>query len=261
MKKIHSLLLLTVILVINYSLPIHSQDDCLGISNSMMFFSGGIQGGYGIQKFNAKGFNHYIDVYNERRPNLTKHMDNFGTASGFNLGISPFQISIINWDMGFRLSYRFLSETNEATASVTGGTARREYDLTMKSIYFSTFFTYNISPNFAFKIIDAGITFTSVDLKNSLFQPELPTEEQKLTSVDNPLGGNISTGLIVYIIPHILSIDATVGYSLFFINEMEFEDGGALLQVDEGTNESMSNFIDGGGLYVFGQINISIPFE
>ena len=261
MKKIYSLLFFTIVLVINFSLPVYSQDDCLGVSSSMLLFSSGINAGFGFQNFNAKGFNHYIDVYNERHPNLNQKMDKFGSASGFKFGIAPLQFSAANWMMGLKLSYHYLSETHEATASVPGGTARREYKLAMKSLYFTMSFGYNLSENFTFKVADLSITFTSVDLKNSVFQPGLPTEEQKLTSVDNPLGVNMSSGLVIYILPRILSVEATVGYSFLYINEMEFEDGGDKLQVDDNTSDTMLNFIDAGGLYVFGQLNLSIPFE
>ena len=261
MKKIHSLLFLNVLLVINFSLPVFSQDDCLGVSSSMLLFSSGINAGYGFQNFSAEGFNHYIDVYNELRPNLMQKMDKFGSASGFRFGITPLQFSAAHWVMGLKLSYHFLSETHEATASVPDGTARREYNLKMKSLYFTMSFGYNVSEFLTFKVADLSLTFTSVDLKNSLFEPGLPAEEQKLTSVDNPLGVNMSSGLIIYILPQILAIEATVGYSFLYINEMEFEDGGNKLQIDENTSDSMLNFIDGGGLYVFGQINLSIPFQ
>ncbi len=262
MKISFTALFLFLFLFQSFSSKTNAQDDCCGLGSIMsLVLTSGIHGGYGIQQFSAEGLNHYIDVYNQNRTStLTKKMDKFGSAVGFKFGINPFQFLVDDWVIGMKLSYHILKEKHEATATLQTGVSRREYELTLKSFHVGLNFAYYISRNLDLKIADLVLTFNSADLKNSLIQPNLPTTEQKLTSSENPIGFLFSTGFVFYIIPPYLSIEGTVGYSIFSIDEMQFEDG-SRLQVDENNNSGMTNFIDGGGLYVFAQLNIAIPFN
>ena len=263
MKKILVTFFLFIILLSPGINKTFAQDDCCGLGSilSSIFYSG-IHGGYGFQQFNAEGLNHYIDVYNQKRTaTLTKKMDDFGFATGFKFGANLFQFLVDDWIIGMKVSYHILKEEHEATANLpAGGTARREYELTYKSFHTGLIFSYYLSKHLDLKVLDASITFNSADLKNRFIEPGTPTQEQKLTSVENPIGFNIASGFTFYIIPPYISIEGTIGYSIFSIDEMEF-DNNALLQVDEDTPETMENFIDGGGLYGFAQLNIAIPFN
>ena len=241
----------------------NAQDDCCGLGSimSLVLYSG-IHGGYGFQQFSAEGFNHYIDVYNENRTaTLTKEMDEFGFVTGFKFGVNLFQFLVDDWVIGMKLSYYILKEEHEATATISGETARREYELTLKSFHTGLTFGYYVSKHLDIKIADLILTFNSADLENRLIQPNLPTEEQKFTSVENPIGFNVASGFTFYIIPPYLSIEGTIGYSIFSIDEMAEEDSGLRLPVNENSGEVMTNFIDGGGLYGFAQLNIAIPFN
>jgi len=262
MKNSFTALFLFLFLSNSLFTKVSAQDDCCGLGSvmSLVLYSG-IHGGYGFQQFNAEGFNHYIDVYNQNRPNLTKKMDEFGFATGFKFGVNLFQFLVDDWVIGMKLSYHILKEEHEATATVSNGTARREYELTFKSFHTGITFAYYVSKHLDIKIADLILTFNSADLENRLIQPNLPTEEQKLTSVENPIGFSAASGLTFYVIPPYISIEATVGYSLFSIDEMEFEDDGSRLQVDENNATAMMNFIEGGGLFAFAQLNIAIPFN
>jgi len=259
MKKfISSFLLITSFII--FSSSAYSQDDCLGMGSVSRFMFGGLNAGYGFQQFSAEGLNHYISVYNLNRPNLTQKMDEFGNAKGFWFGLSPFKIAIINWAVGLKFSYSILNETNEAVGTVSGETATREYELKLKTFQVILAFEYYLSENFAFKVADIGITFTSADFYNRLNQTGEQEVEQKLTSVDNTLGVNIAAGLIISIVPEFISIEGTVGYSYFYINEMEF-DNGVLLQEDENSTDEMFNFINSGGIFAFISLNIGIPSD
>jgi hypothetical protein len=261
MKKSFTVLFIFIFLSFSFT-KTNAQDDCCGLGSvfSSVLYSG-IHGGYGFQQFSAEGFNHYIAIYNqERTTTLTQKMDEFGFATGFKFGANLFQFMVDDFIIGMKLSYHILKEEHNATSNVTGGIARREYELTYKSFHAGLSFAYYISKHFDLKIADLMVTFNSADLENRIIQPNLPTDEQKLTSVDNPIGFNASTGFTFYIMPPYLSIEGTVGYSLFSIDEMEFENGNRL-QVDENNFQTMTNFIDGGGLYAFAQLNIAVPFN
>jgi len=224
-----------------------------------MVFNSGVYGGYGIQMFRAEGFNHSIDIYNQRRETtLTKKMDEFGTATGFKVGANIFQFLVDDILMGMRVSYQWMKEKNEATANLTNGTARREYDLTLKTFGIGMFFSYYASRRWDIKFLDATLTWNNADLVNRLIEPA-QTTEQKLSNPESVIGFSLAGGITFYPLPPYISLEGSVGYSFFSIEEMEFEDTGGKLQVDEGTATPMTNFIDGGGLFAFIQLNISVP--
>ena len=102
------------------------------------------------------------------------------------------------------------------------------------------------------------VTWTSADLINK-YTDVTSSTEQKLSSPESAVGGSFATGLVFYPLPPYVSIEANVGYSLFSIDEMRFDDQSSL-QVDENTSELMTNFIDGGGLFAFIQLNVAVPF-
>ena len=262
MKKIFTVTFLAIALTINFSPRIYSQNDCCGLGSIFSsLFQSGVFGGYGIQKFSAKGFNHYIDVYNENRSStLTKKMDHFDQVTGFKVGANVFQILVNDILLGMKVSYQWMKSKNEATAMLNGGTARREYDLTLKTFGIGFSLAYYASKNFDIKIVDAFLTWNSADLVNRLIEPNVPVSEEKLTNPDNSIGFSAGTGITFYPLPPYLSFEGSVGYSFFSINEMEFNNGSRLI-VDENTLDEMTDFIDAGGLFATIQLNVAIPLN
>lgn len=238
-----------------------AQDDCCGIGSIFsMLVQSGIQGGYGLQQYSAAGWNHYVDVYNQQRTEtLTKNMDNFGTAMGFKIGVNLIRIQQEEILFDLKLAYSWMKELNEATADLpSGGSAKREYELKLGTFGTGFGISYVLSKYFDIKILDAMITWTSADLINK-YTDVTSSTEQKLSSLESSIGGSFATGLVFYPLPPYVSIEANVGYSLFSIDEMRFDDQTSL-QVDEITSELMTNFIDGGGLFLFIQLNVAVPF-
>ncbi len=241
----------------------NAQDDCCGLGSmvSMVLYSG-IHGGYGFQQFSAEGFNNYIKAFNEDPlKNFSQNMDEFGFVTGFKFGINLFQFLVDDWVIGMKLSYHILKEEHESVQVLTNGTLSNKFELTYKSLHTGISFAYYVSKHLDIKIADLMLTFNSADLENTKNQTNQATVEQKFTSVENPIGFNASAGFTFYIIPPYLSIEGTAGYSLFSIDEMEAEGSGLRLPSTETSGEPMTNFIDGGGLYGFAQLNIAIPFN
>jgi len=225
----------------------NAQDDCFGLGSMVGgILSSGIHGGYGFQKFSAEGLNRYTKIYN-------KNIDEFGFATGFKFGINLFQVLVDEWVIGMRLSYHILKEEHSATGSVAGGIVRRDYDLTLKSFQTGFSFAYYASKHLDIKIADLTLTFNSADLETRVEQPFLPTEQEEFESVENPIGFSAGSGFTVYIIPPYLSIEGSIGYSFFSIDRMR---GFPSIEIAWDTD-----FIDGGGLYAFAQLNIVIPFN
>jgi len=255
------LVAVSILLLSVFSNKSKAQDDCCGVGSIFsMLVQSGIQGGYGLQQYSAAGWNHYVDVYNENRTEtLTKKMDNFGTAMGFKIGANIIRIQQEDVLFDVKLSYSWMKELNEATADLPiGGNAKREYELKLGTFGIGIGISYVLSTHFDIKILDGMITWTSADLINKYSDVEVNTEE-KLSSPESALGGSFGSGVVFYPLPPYVSIEANVGYSLFSIDEMRFNDQSSL-QVDENTSELMTNFIDGGGVFAFIQLNVAVPF-
>jgi len=251
MKK--SIAILFIFILVSISLTkTYAQDDCFGLGSifSSILYSG-IHGGYGFQQFSAEGFNNSNKAFNEDPSrNFSEKMDEFGTAAGFKFGINLFQFLVDDWIIGMKLSYHILKEQHESTENLAaGGTAITEYELTYYSFHAGLSFAYYISKHLDLKIADLMLTFNSADLEYRFNQTNQPAIEQELSSFNNPIGFNASTGLTFYIIPPYIAIEGTIGYSFFSIDEMR------------GSGNAITNFIDGGGLYAFAQLNIAIPFN
>ena len=262
MKKLFTRFFLAILILLSISSSSQAQQDCCGAGSLMsVLFNSGVYGGYGIQKFNANGLNHYIDVYNKKRTStLTQKMDSFEQVKGFRVGANVFQFLVDDILLGMKVSYQWMKEKNEARANLTaGGTARREYELTLKQFGIGMSVAYYANKYIDIKIADLFLTWNSADLVNRLVELNNATE-QKLTSTENPIGFNVAAGLTFYPLPPYIALEATVGYAFFSIDKMQFEDG-SLLQVDEDTSEAMTNFIDTGGIYAFIQLNLVIPFD
>lgn len=244
-----------------FSQKTFAQDDCCGIGSLFgSLLRSGISGGYGIQQYSAEGWNNYISVYNQNRVStLTKQMDDFGSAKGFRIGANLLQIQTDQVLVGFKFFFQRMTEENEATADISAGTARREYELNMNTWAIGGSVSYVVSKYFDIKIADLMVTFTSTELKNREIFPNQPVSEQILESPETSTGFIFGSGVVFYPLPPYISIELNGGYSLFSVDEMEFENG-ARLSVDENSNEVMTNFIDGGGFFAFAQLNVGIPF-
>lgn len=240
-----------------------AQDGCCGLGSIVgSLVQSGISGGYGFQQYSAEGWNHYVDVYNQNRSEtLTKTMDEFGTATGFRLTANLLAIQVDDILMDLKISYQWMQEKNEATAEIpNSGTAKREFELSLGTFGTGIGIAYVMSKHFDITIMDLMVTWTSAKLINRYVEPGQPAEEEVLINPENSIGFSLATGIVFYPLPPYLSLEVNGGYHLFSVSEMEFEDTGVRLQVDENTSEVMDNFIDTGGFFVFAQLNFAVPF-
>lgn len=262
MKNTFTALVFLIIFSSSFLTKTNAQD-CFGLGSIVkQILFGGLHGGYGFQEYSAKGFNNYIKVFNEDpSKNFSQKMDEFGFAKGFKFGLNLFQFLMDDWIIGMKLSYHILQENHESVQSITNGILRNEFELTLKSFHAGLSFGYYVSKHLDIKIADLVITFNSVDFENKKTETNQPDVNQEYTSFENPIGLNIATGFTFYVIPPYVSVEGTFGYAVFSIDEMRDEDTGRRLPVFEGSDNIMTNFIDGGGLYGFAQLNIAIPFN
>lgn len=239
-----------------------SYAQCCGADAVLaMLVQSGINGGYGIQYYNPTGLNGYIDAYNLKYTSTLKtKMDNFGTAMGFKVGANLVQFQQDNILIGLKVAYNQMNEKNSATADISPGiTAKREYDLTLRTFGVGFATSLIMSKRLDIKFLDAMLTWNSVKLLNKYSDPTTSTEE-KLESPESKIGYTVGAGLTFYPLPPYISIEATGGYSFFSIPEMKFDSGQFLTQSPD-INVKMDNFIDGGGFFAFIQLNLAVPFN
>lgn len=259
MKKASGVLVMFLVLT-NFSF-INGQSACCGLDvMAGLLLESGVYGGYGVQQFSATGFNDYIKHYNEKRPTLTKKMDEFGFSHGWRIGANLVQFQNKKMLYGLNVFYQQTQEKHEATTLLPNDiSAKREYALTLYSYGFGFAVSYVINKSFDFKIIDTKINWNKVKLINRYIEGTNPSTEQVIKNPDASIGLQASTGLLFYPLPPYISLEANVGYSYFTIDEMQFESSSAYLANNEDSNEKMDNFIDGGGFFAFAHLNIAIP--
>ncbi|MBN2572242.1 MAG: hypothetical protein JXA68_08950 [Ignavibacteriales bacterium] len=218
----------------------------------------GIYAGWGVQFYNAEGLNHYIEVYNANRPQLTQQMDEFGMGHGFLFGanIARFQADELLFNMeGF---YQRINEKEEAKVSSGGIEASRTFDLDLDIWGIGMNVSYFVNKNIDIKFIDVSVLFISSEFENIYQAGTDPEDTEVLNNVNSSIGVNLNAGITFYLIPPYISIEPSVGYSFFGIDEMEFENGSKLAN-DENSSQAMDNFISSGGLYGSAQLIILIP--
>jgi hypothetical protein len=249
------LMFLIFILVSNNAFP----QCCSGNTIASMMLQSGVSGGYGVQFYNAAGFNNYISQYNQKYASTSKtEMGEFGTGLGFKFGANAVQFHVDQMLIGLKISYQQMKEKNSATRiSSSGGEIKEEFNLSVNSFGIGFTSSLVLSKRFDIKFIDAMLTWNTAKLVNSYSDPYVSTEE-KLESVRSYLGFAGGVGAVFYIIPKYISVEANGGYSLLSISEMQF-DGGELLAESPDGGLAMKNFISSGGWFAFIQLNFSVP--
>ncbi|MBN1638092.1 MAG: hypothetical protein JW866_03940 [Ignavibacteriales bacterium] len=259
-KFLTKAVILKVALLLAFSSPLKAQC-CFGeeafLCLGYLAYSG-IYAGYGVQFYNAEGLNHYIEVYNANRPHLTEKMDDFGMGHGLLIGANLARFQADELLFNFEGYYQHSNEEHTAKATVGGIEASRTYDLTLQTWGFGMNVSYFISRNIDIKFIDVSVLLTSVKFENIYKEGTSTDITETLKNVDLSIGVNLNAGITFYIIPPYISIEPSIGYSLFSIGEMEFSDGTKLAK-DENSTQAMDNFISSGGLYGSIQMIVLIP--
>ncbi len=261
MKKI--LFTISIILVLFFEKSNLYAQGCCGADLVLaMLVQSGINGGYGIQYYNPTGFNNYIEAYNQEHSSTLKtKMGKFGKAVGFKVGANIAQIEVDNFLIGFKAAYHQMNEKNSATADISPGvTAKREYDLTLRTFGFGLTGAYIAAKRLDVKFLDLMITWNTASLDNK-YSDATTSSEQKLKSVESNIGFSAGAGLTFYPLPPYIAIEGTVGYAFFSIDQMEFESGGSFLSQTPSGSGVMTDFVESGGLFAFVQLNLAIPFN
>jgi hypothetical protein len=259
-KSLYGILLFLIFFVYN---PKLSAQACCGADYVLAYLvQSGINGGYGIQYYNPTGFNRYIDAYNLNYSSTLKtKMEKFGTALGFKVGVNVAQIQVDNFLFGLKGDYHQMNEKHSATADISPGVqATREFDLTLRSFGVGISASYVVAKRLDIKFLDLMLNWNYALLKNKYKDPT-NSKEEKLESPEKSMGFSAGAGLTFYPVPPYLAVEGTVGYSVFSIDQMQFDGGAFFLQQTPSGGGLMTDFIESGGLFAFIQLNLAFPFN
>lgn len=223
---------------------------CLG-------FVGGF-GGYSYQRYKAEGLNNYVAEFNKaNEDSLSAPMSNFGTASGYRVGINFFRAHFTGFIVTSKGFYQSLVESKDAAINSTVSASNANYKVRLNTWGVGFDVGTSISGAISWKVIDAAILFNKATFTNTKNLPGSFTDIKEYSS-DSKLGYSIGTGFILQLIDEYISIEGLAAYTVFSINELQLSDG-TKLTVSESSSKTMTNFIDAGGFNAVIQLNVGFP--
>lgn len=231
--------------------------ECTAMCIQYFLFSG-VSVSYGVQKYDAKGINHYIDVYNAKRTStLTKQMEKFGSAQALTGTLYFVDLPVESFRFGLKGSFTYMWENNFSEA---GSIGKREYDVTLSTLGVGFETRMLFMEALELKLVDLQLLYSAATFTNRFTSASLGNTEEKLKSSESYFGVMFGVGAAFFPMGEYLSIEANAGYSLIEIRQMKFSNG-ALLQEDENTNYAMSDFVSGGGIYMNAGIKFALGLE
>lgn len=218
----------------------------------------GAFGGFTYQAYNAEGLNNYIDVFNaNRKDSLTTPMGKFSASTGYRVGINFFRASLKGLVITTKGFYQSVKESQQAKVNSKTKEYSYLYELNVKSWGLGFDIGATLAKPIVWKVIDASVNFNNSEFKTTNNFPEAVTIVNKYKDESN-LSYTIGTGFILSVLSDYVSLEGTVGYSIFKINNLK-SDENKKITVDEKSSLEMDNFIKSGGLNAVLQLNISFP--
>ena len=144
--------------------------------------------------------------------------------------------------MGLKFYYQQMTEKQNITD--------QEIKLDIKQWNLGTSFSYIVNNNIDIRIFDAMISWTNVELKNSV----QGFEDDVYKSPESNIGFTFDTGVVYYPFPPYVAIEVLGGYSFFSVDEATLEKG-------ESNLERIEKIVDGGGFFAVAVLTIGIPFN
>lgn len=228
---------------------------CLG-------FVGGY-GGYSYQKYNAPGLNNYVKDFNQTyKGSLSSPMSNFGTQTGYRVGINFFRANIRGFILTTKGFYQSTTEKNSAninyfTANSNNGGSNAIFELDIKNYGLGLDLGTSITGALSWKVVDAAILYNMATFTDTRNYPNAATSVLSYDNEKYILGYSVGTGFILEIIDQYISLEGMAGYTNFAIDRMRSSNGP--MPLTEGSSQPMSNFIESGGFNAVVQLNVGFP--
>lgn len=214
---------------------------CLGMS--------GVYGGYSIQKYKADGLNSYIQKALSIQDDLN---DEFGRAKGIRVGANIFRAKFDNYFLTAKGFYQFLKEKNEYPAPEELGYSTSEYTLNLDHWGVGVDFGFPIAGFLDWKLIEGGISFYMIELKNINKTSSENIDEVKYKSSQIKIGYYVGSGLLIQIIEDYISLEGTASYNIFKIEEITDSP-------KQKVTADKSPLLEGGEFGASIQLNLGIP--
>jgi hypothetical protein len=223
---------------------------CLG-------FVGGF-GGYSYQIYKAKGLNNYVLEFEKKyQDSLKTPMGNFGTATGYRVGINFFRANFTGIILTSKGFYQSLTESKGTQILSSLGNTGIDYKLKMNTWGLGIDVGTTITGAVSWKVIDAALLFNKATFTNTKNYPGSSTDIREYNS-NSKLGYSIGTGFILQLIDEYISIEGLAAYTVFSIDDLHLSDG-TKLTVSENSSQPMNDFIDAGGFNAVIQLNVGFP--
>lgn len=216
-------------------------------------------GGYSYQRYEPKGLNDYIKVFNQiRKDSLVTPMSDFAKVSGYRVGLNFFRAKIENFVLTTKGYYQSLSEKHESLEKFETGTRVTTTKLDLRNWSVGIDLGIIITDWVSWKIIDGAVHFNNAILTNTENLTGAQTFVKKFKTKSASFGYSIGTGFILDIIDDYVSIEGTAAYTQITIDSLQHDDG-TYLTKNENTTSPMENFIESGGFNAVIQLNIGFP--
>ena len=215
---------------------------CLGLS--------GIFGGYGYQFYDASGLNKYIrdKVANGELPQIDNQ--DFKQAQGAFVGLNLFRAKFSSTFLTLKGFYQFAQERKEFPIE---NSQSEIYEMNFNYFGVALDFGIRLGSFVAFKLIDAGATYSDVNLKvnSTVENGEYLLREYK---PENPvIGYFVGSGLVFNIIENYINLEITARYHFTKYSDFVTSSSQRLL------NDDTINIIEKAGIQATAQLNLGIP--
>jgi hypothetical protein len=211
---------------------------CLGLS--------GVFGGYTFQEFKAGGINSWI-----KDNSITGTNYDFNKGQGFRFGTNLFRAKFDKYFITAKGFYQFINEEYKSTSMIE--IPKEKFEL--KHNYWGVGLDFGI-PLFSvldWKIIEGGVTFLNVELKATQTNADNQIVESKIENTKLDLGYYLASGLVIHIVRDYISLEGTVAYNRYEVNEFMDHDGESL------AIENGESFIESKGITTTVQLNLGFP--
>ncbi len=220
---------------------------CLGLS--------GFYGGYGQHTYEPVGLNKSLDLIFANNQSEVNSPIQFEKATGFRFGANILRAEFNHVFLTAKGFFQFSKEQHSfEDPNQVGVFLKNEYELTSNHWGFGLDFGLPVFNFLHLKLIEGGITFYNIELKEKIISDNEVLTENKYENDGPEIGYYIGTGLIINLIEGYISIEGTAMYHFFKIDSVENSD--RINFVHPSINKP---FIEKGGFAAAVQLNLGFP--
>ncbi len=214
----------------------------------------GFYGGLAIQRYTADNFNKTIaQTYFKGTIGVKDLSEKFGQAQGYRLGANIFRAKFSGLFVSAKAFYELLNEEHTYFSPFVAGD-KNVYKLKMNYWGIGLDFGFHLTSIFYLKLVEGALTFYSAHLEVTGHQGG-KISQTKYQNTKTDLSYYVGSGLIIQIIPYYLTLEGTITYSFFKINNLENESGVKFANLGKG-----EPLFSGNNFGAVVQVNLGLPY-